>query len=132
MIAKTGLSSSTLLNPALASLTLAASLVGCASPPPKRASVAPAIVPAAQVAAAAKPTGMTKFPGYRKVNLNGNTKYCRVETATGSRVSQQTICLSEEELQQQAIGNQRAMETFNRKQVPASDSGSAVTRGPGG
>jgi hypothetical protein len=108
-------------------------LMGCAAEPTSRTEVAPQPAPVATLAASstAAAPATTQFPGYRKVESKGETKYCRQETGTGTRLGTRTICMTEAELQRQGIDNQRAMETFNRKQVPASDSGSAVTRGPG-
>ena len=119
MIGKTAPSCTGWRNLRYASLALVASLPGCASPPPMQAAKP---TPVAPVAAAQSSTDKTIFPGYHKVEKNGEIRYCRVETATGTRVGQKTICLTEEQLRQQGIDNQRVMENASRRQLPCSES----------
>jgi hypothetical protein len=101
-------------------LVVAIALAGCASTPQ------PKVAPASPLAPLAAVDGTTRavtaeFPGYRKVEKNGATMYCRNETSSGSRLNQQTVCMTEQQLRQQGTDNQRTMEKMNKKQRPLSD-----------
>lgn len=116
-------------------LVLASSLALASEPPqstpaPAPASAAPEALAASdaaaapsEAAAAPKPAkAMTvqeaKKAGYKIVNQNGKTVYCRDQMKTGSHVRKETICLTAEEIDAAREASRRNMEQMQRVTPP--------------
>lgn len=86
-----------------------------ATPPP--AAAAPAAAPAA---AAARPLSVqqARAAGYRIVNENGRTLYCREDRKTGSHIRTEMVCLTPEELEVVREANKRNLEQMQRAIPP--------------
>jgi endonuclease I len=98
-------------------------VVGCASqsqkaPPPAAPAVAATAAPAtAPATAAPKTVQQAQAAGYKIVNENGKTLYCRDQMKTGSHVRQETICLTKEELEAAREASRRNMDQL-MKPIP--------------
>jgi hypothetical protein len=102
------------------STLLASALIitGCASQP---TSTAPAPDTAAgQTPETATDAGLEKTRlaealkhGYRAVNKDGETLYCRSDWATGSHIQKNTVCLTAQQLDDLHQRNQQALEGAN-------------------
>ena len=105
---------------------LASALViaGCASQPTTTAPVPATAPPSA--AAAGQPDQTATDPdlektrlaeamkhGYRVVNKDGETLYCRSDWATGSHIQKNTVCLTAQQLDDMHQRNQQALEGPN-------------------
>jgi len=96
---------------------------GCASQsekaaPPAAPAVAARTAPAATPAATAPKTVQdAQKAGYRIVNENGKTVYCRDQMKTGSHVRTETICLTAEELEAAREASRRNMDQL-MKPIP--------------
>jgi hypothetical protein len=104
-----------------------AMLVACATQSPAPATT-PVVATAASVPAAsasATPTAKIKIPdGYVKVMVNGEVRYCRNDTDTGSRLAHTTVCLTEAQLQASQNGTQDMMNQMqNRNGIGATMTG---------
>ena len=62
-----------------------------------------------------------KKAGYRIVNENGQTLYCRQDMSTGSHVKKTTTCLTERELQQLKDSTRREVEYMQKRNPPRQD-----------
>jgi hypothetical protein len=103
-------------------------VAGCASQPEKAAPpAAPPVATKAAPAAAAPVAGATTAPktvqqaqaaGYKIVNENGKTVYCRDQMKTGSHVRMETICLTAEELEAAREASRRNMDQMMRPIPP--------------
>jgi hypothetical protein len=98
-------------------------VVGCASqsqkaPPSAAPAGAAKTAPAATPATPAPKTVQdAQKAGYKIVNENGNTVYCRDQLKTGSHVRHETICLTMEELEAAREASHRNMDQL-MKPVP--------------
>jgi type IV pilus biogenesis protein CpaD/CtpE len=95
-------------------------LAGCASQPEPPAPVAAATA-APKTAAAKNPVGTVQEAqkaGYKIVNQNGKTVYCRDQLKTGSHVRTETICLTAEELEVAREASRRNVEQMQRVAPP--------------
>jgi hypothetical protein len=110
---------------------LASALViaGCASQPTTTATTPATATPAtapAPAAAAGQPEQTATDPdlektrlaealkhGYRVVNKDGETLYCRSDWATGSHIQKNTVCLTAQQLDDMHQRNQQALEGPN-------------------
>ena len=101
--------------PVLAALTLA---VGCASQP---SAPPPEPEPVTKLAATEKPEAKTldeaQKLGYKIVNENGQTLYCRETMKLGSHLRKDRTCLTEQELAAVRDSNQRNFENM-KKAIP--------------
>lgn len=98
------------------------------APAPDATTAAPAAPVAAAAAAPATATppasskGMTvqqaQKAGYKIVNENGKTVYCRDQLKTGSRLRKETICLTAEELEAAREASRRNMDQMQRAIAP--------------
>src|SRR5262245_62038030 len=97
----------TLISCVLAACVLAACASQPAAPPvTKQVKVDGSNVAEAQAA------------GYKSVNENGKTLYCRKEQMTGSHVRTRTSCLTEQEWKQAAEQGRAAMQDMSRRVPP--------------
>lgn len=85
---------------------------GCASQSQKAPPPA-----AAQATTAPKTVQEAQQAGYRIVNENGKTVYCRDQLKTGSHVRHETICLTKEELEAAREASRRNMDQL-MKPIP--------------
>jgi hypothetical protein len=102
-----------------------AMLGACATQAPE-----PATIPAHPVtASAATPAEKIKLPeGYVKVMVNGEERYCRNDTETGSRLAHSTVCLTAAQLKASQDSSQEMMNQMqNHNGV-----GATMTGGPQG
>src|SRR5262245_20743130 len=83
-------------------------LAACDSKPPVTKQVP---VDASNVAEA-------QAAGYKIVNQNGKTLYCRKEQETGSHVRFRTSCLTQEEWKQAAESGRATVQDMARRQPP--------------
>jgi hypothetical protein len=98
---------------ALGSLLVTVLGAGCAGTPPPAAQaqsvaapVSPAAAPVSPAAAAVSKDGpltgekvlALQHEGYTIINKNGEVLYCRAEAKTGTRISRDTVCLTEKEM----------------------------------
>jgi len=94
-------------------LTVAAMLAGCAA---QTASTPPQ--PAATYAATDKPEAITleeaQKLGYKIVNEDGKTLYCRETRKLGSHVQKERTCLTEAEMYEARNSNQRQFEDMKK------------------
>jgi hypothetical protein len=96
---------------------------GCASqsekaPPPAAPAVAARTAPAATSATTAPKTVQeAQKAGYKIVNQNGKTVYCREQMKTGSHVRTETICLTAEELDAAREASRRNLDQM-QKPIP--------------
>lgn len=106
-------------------------LVGCAGQPPAAPPPLAAQPPAVAAPAAASPAQPKPAPethrvkvdafnvvevqraGYKLVNKDGQSLFCRTDFITGSHVRTTTICLTEQELTEQMNTTQQSMAGFN-------------------
>jgi hypothetical protein len=88
-------------------------LAGCASQPTPAPSAEPhrVKVDASNVVAVQR-------AGYKLVNKDGESLYCRTDTVTGSRLQTRTICLTERELDDQMNATKQGMERINQAAPP--------------
>jgi len=98
-------------------------VAACASQPGP-----PSAVPVAEPAAAT-PTSVTtleqaRSAGYRIVNENGATLYCREQLKTGSHLRKETICLTAEELEASRAAAERNLDRLQRQGRMAPPQGS--------
>jgi hypothetical protein len=97
---------------------------GCASqaqkaPPPAAPAVAATAAPAAAPATTApKTVQQAQAAGYKIVNENGETLYCRDQMKTGSHVRHETICLTKEELEAAREASRRNMDQLTKPIPP--------------
>jgi hypothetical protein len=77
---------------------------GCAT----TASQTPAVPH--QVPVDAKNVVDVQRAGYKIVNKDGQTLYCRREVATGTHINNQTTCLTEQQLAEQMSDSQQGLE----------------------
>lgn len=80
------------------------------SPPTNESAKAPAPVSPAEAATAAQASGndpqklsadrimQLQREGYKLVNRDGQTYYCRTEAKTGSHLARDTVCMTEQEI----------------------------------
>jgi hypothetical protein len=95
----------------LTSIVLAA---GCASTP-KEAPVEKEVpIDATNIVPAQK-------AGYKVVNKDGETLYCKRNLKTGTRLRQETACLSEKEWRELSDTSQRSVEAMRRTTPPRQD-----------
>ena len=92
---------------------------GCAAQP-ESLPVAPV---AAQIEPVATTTPVTtvqeaRMAGYKLVNQNGKTIYCREQLKTGSHLRKDTICLTAEELEAARSASRRNLEQMQRRVPP--------------
>jgi hypothetical protein len=93
---------------------------GCALQP-GIAPVAPAAVAVESVAAPAKPADTlqeAKLAGYKIVNNNGKTVYCREQLMTGSHMRKEIICLTKAELEIAREASRRNLEQMQKRVPP--------------
>ena len=92
---------------------------GCASQP-KSLPVAPVATPTAPLATTTPATTVqeARIAGYKLVNQNGKTVYCREQLKTGSHMRKDTICLTAEELDTARSASRRNLEQMQRRVPP--------------
>lgn len=99
-------------------------VAGCASesqqaPPPAAPAVAATAAPAeAPATTEPKTVQQAQAAGYKIVNENGKTVYCRDQMKTGSHVRSETICLTKEELEAAREASRRNMDQLTRPIPP--------------
>lgn len=96
---------------------------GCAARPAAESSApAAAAAPQASPAKDGAPAPLDPIElqkqGYRIVNEDGKTLYCRSELMTGSRVLTRTSCLTAEELAQLRDSTRDTIRDMGRQQPP--------------
>ena len=69
-----------------------------------------------------------KFFGYQLVKVEGETRYCRTEYPTGSRVNKTTTCITAEQMKRQ----QDYSQNFLNRAQSAGATGQGCTTGMGG
>jgi hypothetical protein len=102
-------------------------IAGCAGtppvapPPPAATQAGPhdASVPTEMNATAENIQALQKA-GYKLVNENGQTLYCRTDKKTGSRIRTTTTCLTEEELRALNTATRATMGDIQRAVPPPS------------
>jgi hypothetical protein len=82
---------------------------------------APAASPAEQEKPAAVDPIALKKAGYKIVNENGQTLYCRQDMSTGSHLKKTTTCLTEQELEQLKTSTRREIEYMSKRNPPRQD-----------
>ncbi len=100
-------------------LLLAATAVltlGCASEPAVEPEVATAYAPTSQPEA--ESVVAARKLGYRVVNEDGQTLYCRTEKKLGSHIRKETVCLTEEDLLLSRDASQRNAENMKKVTPP--------------
>jgi hypothetical protein len=93
---------------------------GCASQP-GIAPAAPTAVAVESVAAPAKPSETlqeARLAGYKIVNENGETVYCREQLMTGSHMRKEIICLTKAELEIAREASRRNQEQMQKRVPP--------------
>jgi ABC-type phosphate transport system substrate-binding protein len=126
-------------------LTAASALVGCASQAPATPSgtgVSPAKVAATSPATGAGQTSVAatasatadngKFTvpvGWRRVEVNGQERFCRKYIETGSRVAQSETCLTKNQLENLQSGSQQFIQQIQRQGGEMTGQGGATTGG---
>src|SRR5688572_9610295 len=93
---------------------------GCASQPESLpvAPVAAQTAPPATTTTAGTTVQEARMAGYKLVNQNGKTVYCRDQLKTGSHMRKDTICLTAEELEAARSASRRNLEQMQRKVPP--------------
>ena len=89
-------------------------LAACASQPGTPA-------PAKAAAATTNPVSTVqeaRKAGYKIVNTEGKTLYCKEQLKTGSHMRKETICLTEQELLAAREASQRNMEQMQKRMPP--------------
>ncbi len=86
-------------------------------------TTAPAASPAKQEKTAAVDPVALKKAGYKVVNENGQTLYCRQDMSTGSHLKKTTTCLTERELEQLKDSTRREIEYMSKQNPPRQDRG---------
>jgi hypothetical protein len=95
----------------LISCVLAASLLmGCASKPTEPVT--------RQVKVDSSNVAEAQAAGYKIVNENGKTLYCRKDQVTGSHVRYRTSCLTQEEWKQAAESARASVQDMSRRVPP--------------
>ena len=95
---------------------------GCASQPESVAAAA--AVPPATTKTQAPPANRVatvqeaRKAGYKIVNEDGKTLYCREQLKTGSNLRKETICLTEKELETARAASQRNLEQMQKRIPP--------------
>jgi hypothetical protein len=87
-------------------VAVAAACAGCATHAPAISGTAPGTVPALPVAhaysaaqlAELRKTPGGEYPGYQRILVDGQTRYCRKNLATDSATDRPVICLTEAQL----------------------------------
>lgn len=88
--------------------------------PPSDATTTPATAPATEVRTSAEKEELVKAietaikQGYKVVNEDGQTLYCRKELKTGSRVRSNLVCLTEDRLLAERQGAKDFLEGIQR------------------
>lgn len=91
-----------------------------ASPTTSGASQSPPVTPRSAPAApqsastAAQKEQVVTVRGYRRVVINGQERYCRIETPTGSRVKKGEVCLTRAQLQAEQDSSRQLIENLQR------------------
>jgi hypothetical protein len=99
----------------LLGLTAAAVLIiGCASAPKEPEPDRAVPLDASNMVAAQK-------AGYKLVNENGRTLYCKRGMMTGTHARKETQCLTEAEWQEMRDTSRRSVETMRRTTPPKQD-----------
>jgi hypothetical protein len=101
-------------------------VAGCASQPasrPESVAAVAAATPAATKAPAPAANQVAtvqeaRKAGYKIVNEDGKTLYCREQLKTGSNLRKETICLTEKELETARAASQRNLEQMQRRIPP--------------
>ena len=95
-------------------LTCVVFAAGCASTPKEPPVEREVPLDASNMVAAQK-------AGYKIVNENGTTLYCKRKKKTGTHVREETSCLTEAEWRETAEASQRSVETMRRTTPPKQD-----------
>jgi len=95
---------------------VACALAGCASKPAEQAP-APAAA-TKQVKLDSSNIAEAQAAGYKIVNENGKTLFCRKELQTGSHVQYRTSCLTEAEWKQMAENGRATVQDMARRVPP--------------
>jgi hypothetical protein len=95
-------------------LTAIAFAAGCASAPPAPPVERAVPLDASNIVPAQK-------AGYKMVNENGKTLYCKSQAKTGTHARKETSCLTEEEWREMSEASQRSVETMRRTTPPKQD-----------
>ncbi len=92
------------------------------APAPQAAAQQPAEKPADKPAAAGKTLEQkiaeAKKAGYRIVDREGTTMFCRTRLKTGSRVVKETECLTEAEIEMVGDASRRGLADMARQRPP--------------
>ncbi len=91
------------------------------SPASATQSSAPAASPAKEEKSAAVDPVALKKAGYKVVNENGQTLYCRQDVSTGSHLKKTKTCLTERELEQLKDSTRREVEYMSKQNPPRQD-----------
>jgi hypothetical protein len=111
-----------------ANLLFVVLLAGCAgqqTAPPPAVVVAVAATPTAtpldpdqhRVKVDATNVADVQLAGYKLVNKQGESLYCRTDPITGSRLQTRTVCLTEQQLLDQMNATKQSMEHLTSHQV---------------
>jgi hypothetical protein len=93
-------------------LTSIVLMAGCASSVPKEPPVEKEVpIDATNIVPAQK-------AGYKVVNQDGQTLYCKRNLKTGTRLNRETACLTEKEWQQLTEDSKRGVEAMRRTTPP--------------
>ena len=93
-------------------------ILGCASEPAVEPEVATAYAPTTQPEA--ESIVAARKLGYRVVNEDGKTLYCRTQKKLGSHIRKETVCLTEDELLMSREASQRNVENMKKVTPPPS------------
>jgi hypothetical protein len=95
---------------------IAVLVLGCASEPAVEPVVTTAYAPTTQPEADS--VEAARKLGYKVVNEDGKTLYCRSQKKLGSHIRKETVCLTEEELLIAREASQRNVENMKKVTPP--------------
>jgi hypothetical protein len=99
-------------------VVLALLISGCASQPKPATVVAPGAAPTDKSAEVLKAVQEAIDKGYKIVNEDGQTMYCRKSPKTGSRVQINLTCLTEDQLVTQRRASRDYVEMIQKNSNP--------------